>query len=184
MTKIFYLFLSFYLAQSDSFIEKTTADFNSNSNFLVLDIKAKNYNGLAIIENDDLFTFYQITQNKNKQEYKLLAQEILTKKNHIEIKEDSIEKWGFVKVKESNRIKAMCENLKAMGANIEETPDGMIIHGGSALHGSSNLKSFNDHRIAMSMTIAALNATSPSEIDSVDCANISFPNFFNLLDLI
>ena len=67
MTKIFYLFLSFYLAQSDSFIEKTTADFNSNSNFLVLDIKAKNYNGLAIIENDDLFTFYQITQNKNNE---------------------------------------------------------------------------------------------------------------------
>ncbi len=106
MTKIFYLFLSFYLAQSDSFIEKTTADFNSNSNFLVLDIKAKNYNGLAIIENDDLFTFYQITQNKNKQDYKLLAQEILTKKNHIEIKEDSIEKWGFVKVKKSNKIKS------------------------------------------------------------------------------
>ena len=106
MTKIFYLFLSFYLAQSDSFIEKTTADFNSNSNFLVLDIKSKNYNGLTIIENDDLFTYYQITQNKNKQEYKLLVQEILTKKNYLEINEESIEKWGFIKVKVSQKIKS------------------------------------------------------------------------------
>lgn len=106
MKKLFYLFLSFYLAQSDSFIEKITADFNSNSNFLVLDIKSKNYNGLAIIENDDLFTYYQITQNKNKQEYKLLVQEILTKKNYLEINEQSIEKWGFIKVKESQKIKS------------------------------------------------------------------------------
>ncbi|MCL9771063.1 hypothetical protein NAT47_11615 [Flavobacterium sp. HXWNR69] len=105
MKKIFYLFLSFYLAQSDSFIQKITNDFNSNSNFLVLNIKAKNYNGLAIIENDDLFTYYQITQNKNKQEYKLLTQEILSKKNHIEINENYIEKWGFIKVKESEKIK-------------------------------------------------------------------------------
>ncbi len=105
MKKIFYLFLSFYLAQSDSFIQKITNDFNSNSNFLVLNIKAKNYNWLAIIENDDLFTYYQITQNKNKQEYKLLTQEILSKKNHIEINENYIEKWGFIKVKESEKIK-------------------------------------------------------------------------------
>ena len=106
MKIVFYLFLSFYLAQSDPFIEKTTDDFNSNSNFLLLNVKSKNYNGLAIIENDDLFTYYQITQNKNKQEYKLLVQEILTKKNYLEINEQSIEKWGFIKVKESQKIKS------------------------------------------------------------------------------
>lgn len=106
MKIVFYLFLSYYLIQGDSFIEKTTNDFNSNSNFLVLNIKSNNYNGQAIVENDDLFTYYQITENKNKQEYKLLVQEILTKKNYLEINEKSIEKWGFIKVKESQKIKS------------------------------------------------------------------------------
>lgn len=58
MKIVFYLFLSYYLIQSDSFIEKITDDFNSNSNFLVLNIKSNNYNGQAIVENDDLFTYY------------------------------------------------------------------------------------------------------------------------------
>lgn len=106
MKIVFYLFLSYYLIQSDSFIEKITDDFNSNSNFLVLNIKSNNYNGQTIIENDDLFTYYQITENKNKKEYKLLVQEILTKKNYLKINEKSIEKWGFIKVKESQKIKS------------------------------------------------------------------------------
>ena len=106
MKIVFYLFLSYYLIQGDSFIEKTTNDFNSNSNFLVLNIKSNYYNGQAIVENDDLFTYYQITENKNKQEYKLLVQEILTKKNYLKINEKSIENWGFIKVKESQKIKS------------------------------------------------------------------------------
>ena len=60
-----------------------------------------------------------------------------------------------LKVKESNRIAAMVRTLSAMGADISETEDGMIIHGGRPLHAAS-VDSFSDHRIAMSLTVAGL----------------------------
>lgn len=82
-----------------------------------------------------------------------------------------------LKVKESNRIDIMVRYLSAMGADIEATEDGMIIHGGSPLHGTvidSNL----DHRIAMSFAIAALNADGDTEITGAEAVNISYPDFF------
>lgn len=86
-----------------------------------------------------------------------------------------------LKVKECNRIDAMYSELSKMGADITATEDGMIINGTSSLHGAQ-LNSFHDHRIAMSMAIAASNASSPSEILDAECVKISFPNFFKLLD--
>ena len=62
-----------------------------------------------------------------------------------------------LKVKESNRIAIMVENLRAMGADVEETDDGMIIHGGKPLHGAV-IDSHKDHRIAMTFAVAALAA--------------------------
>ena len=81
-----------------------------------------------------------------------------------------------LKVKESNRIAAMTENLRAMGADVTETEDGMIIRGGRPLHGAV-IDSRNDHRIAMTFAVAALAAEGETSIPQWDCVNISYPGF-------
>lgn len=86
-----------------------------------------------------------------------------------------------LKVKECNRINAIVTELKKIGANIEETKDGMIIYGKGTLQGGT-IKSYNDHRIAMSLAIAGLVSKEGVIIDNPYCATISFPNFFNILD--
>lgn len=82
-----------------------------------------------------------------------------------------------LKVKESNRIEVMVDNLSAMGADIEATDDGMIIHGGRQLHGAA-IDSKLDHRIAMSFAIAAMNADGETDILGAECVNISYPSFY------
>ena len=86
-----------------------------------------------------------------------------------------------LKVKESNRIAIMAENLKAMGADVTETEDGMIICGGRPLHGAV-INSHKDHRIAMTFAVAALAAEGETEILDADCVNISYPAFYEDLD--
>ncbi len=88
-----------------------------------------------------------------------------------------------LKVKESNRIDVMVDNLKKMGADIVGTEDGMIINGGKALHGAT-IESKSDHRIAMSFAIASLIAEGETKILQADCVDISYPNFYSdLMDL-
>ncbi len=86
-----------------------------------------------------------------------------------------------LKVKESNRIKAMVDNLKILGADIEELEDGMIIKGKISLNGG-HIKTFKDHRIAMSFSIANLISKESIHLDDEDCVNISFPGYFDLLN--
>ncbi|MBO5237715.1 MAG: 3-phosphoshikimate 1-carboxyvinyltransferase [Lachnospiraceae bacterium] len=86
-----------------------------------------------------------------------------------------------LKVKESNRIDVMVQNLSAMGADIEATDDGMIIRGGKPLHGAI-IDSKLDHRIAMSFAIAGMNAEGDTEILGAECVNISYPNFYQDLE--
>ena len=86
-----------------------------------------------------------------------------------------------LKVKESNRIAIMVENLRAMGADVEETEDGMIIHGGKPLHGAV-IDSHKDHRSAMTFAVAALAAEGETEIHDADCVNISYPAFYEELE--
>ncbi len=83
-----------------------------------------------------------------------------------------------LKVKESNRIAVMTENLRAMGADVEETEDGMIIRGGHPLHGAV-IDSKKDHRIAMTFAVTALAAEGETEILDADCVNISYPGFYS-----
>ena len=71
----------------------------------------------------------------------------------------------------------MVHHLTAMGADVEETEDGMIIHGGKPLHGAL-IDSHLDHRIAMTFAVAALNAEGQTEITGAECVNISYPNFY------
>lgn len=81
-----------------------------------------------------------------------------------------------LRVKESDRIHAIVTNLRAMGGQIEEFDDGMLIHGGSPLRGGT-LDSFGDHRIAMSFLVAGLRASGSTSL--LHCKNIdtSYPNF-------
>lgn len=82
-----------------------------------------------------------------------------------------------LKVKESNRIDVMVRNLTAMGADVEETEDGMIIHGGKPLHGAV-IDSKLDHRIAMTFAVTACMAEGETEILGAECVNISYPEFY------
>ena len=83
-----------------------------------------------------------------------------------------------LKVKESNRIDVMVNNLTKMGADVSATPDGMIINGGKALHGAT-IESKSDHRIAMSFAIASLIAEGETQILDAECVDISYPNFYS-----
>ena len=86
-----------------------------------------------------------------------------------------------LRVKESDRITAITENLRAMGANVDATDDGLVIYGGEPLHGA-HIKTHGDHRIAMAFSIAALAAEGETVIDDETCVNISYPRFFETLD--
>lgn len=82
-----------------------------------------------------------------------------------------------LKVKESNRIDTVVNALKAMGADVYATEDGMVIHGGTPLHGAV-IDSFLDHRIAMSFAVAALSASGETTILGRECVDISYPDFY------
>jgi 3-phosphoshikimate 1-carboxyvinyltransferase len=86
-----------------------------------------------------------------------------------------------LRVKESDRIASIAEGLRAMGALVEEHADGLVIEGGRRLRGA-RVRSMGDHRIAMSLAIAALAARKGETlIDGGDCAAVSFPEFFAVL---
>jgi 3-phosphoshikimate 1-carboxyvinyltransferase len=85
-----------------------------------------------------------------------------------------------LRFKESDRISAMTEGLRKLGVAVDEREDGMTIHGGETLQGNK-LRSFGDHRVAMSLAIAGLRAEGGVEIDDAECVDISFPAFFDLL---
>ncbi len=84
-----------------------------------------------------------------------------------------------LKVKESNRIKAVADEFAKCGIDITETDDGMIIRGGKAIHGA-DFKSYGDHRMAMSLAILAQLADGNSTIDNAACVDVSFPGFWDL----
>jgi 3-phosphoshikimate 1-carboxyvinyltransferase len=88
-----------------------------------------------------------------------------------------------LRVKESDRIALVAANLRAMGAQVEEFEDGLDVRGGQQLHGAE-IDSGGDHRIAMAFAVAALRAKGESRIHGADAAAISFPEFFDLLDLV
>jgi 3-phosphoshikimate 1-carboxyvinyltransferase len=86
-----------------------------------------------------------------------------------------------LRVKETDRINAVVENLRRMGAAVEELPDGMIIQGEQKLKGAV-INSYHDHRIAMAFTIAGLLAQGETVIENAECVDISFPGFFMQLE--
>jgi len=85
-----------------------------------------------------------------------------------------------LRVKECDRIAAVVQNLRAMGAEVEEFPDGMRIPGRQNLHGAE-VESFDDHRIAMAFAIAGLRAEGDTTIKGAESVAVSFPEFFEAL---
>ena len=85
-----------------------------------------------------------------------------------------------LRVKESDRIAAVARNLRAMGAEVEERPDGLVIAGGQRLRGADILTE-GDHRIAMAFAVAGLAAEGETRIHDAECADVSFPGFFETL---
>jgi 3-phosphoshikimate 1-carboxyvinyltransferase len=82
-----------------------------------------------------------------------------------------------LRVKESDRLRAVCENLSKMGAKVEELEDGLLIEGGDKLKGTA-VKTYGDHRIAMAFAVAGLCAEGETLLDDPDCVSVSYPDFF------
>ncbi len=85
-----------------------------------------------------------------------------------------------LRVKESDRIAALAANLQAMGAEVEERPDGLVIRGRQSLRGA-DIVTRADHRIAMAFAVAGLVARGETRIDQAECAEVSFPDFWRTL---
>ncbi len=88
---------------------------------------------------------------------------------------------GELRVKETDRLKAVADNLSRMGAAVRELPDGLEIDGSARLAGA-RIDSYGDHRIAMAFSVAGLVADGDTVIRDSSCADISFPGFYSELD--
>lgn len=87
-----------------------------------------------------------------------------------------------LRVKESDRIACMVTNLRAMGVEVAEREDGMIISGGAKVQGKVEIDCYGDHRVAMAMAILALRASAPVRIRGIACVNTSYPQFWQHLE--
>ncbi|HZT34270.1 MAG TPA: 3-phosphoshikimate 1-carboxyvinyltransferase, partial [Bryobacteraceae bacterium] len=88
---------------------------------------------------------------------------------------------GELRIKETDRIATVAENLRRMGVPAEELPDGLVIPGRQRFR-AAEFDSFGDHRIAMAFAVAALRADAPSAIRQAGAASVSFPEFFTTLE--
>jgi 3-phosphoshikimate 1-carboxyvinyltransferase len=86
-----------------------------------------------------------------------------------------------LRVKESDRIYTIVSELRKMGARIEERPDGFVVEGPVPLRGAA-VRSYGDHRLAMSLAVAALAASGESIVAGAECVNVSFPGFLEALN--
>ncbi len=86
-----------------------------------------------------------------------------------------------LRVKESDRVAVMVENLASLGAKVEERPDGMVIDGRTPIVPTRGIRSYGDHRVAMSMSILSIFASEPVCIGNVACVDTSYPEFWDQL---
>lgn len=87
-----------------------------------------------------------------------------------------------LRVKETDRLHAMAENLNALGAEVQEREDGLIIEGNGPNLLSTTVRSYDDHRVAMAMGVAGLVAHGATTITDAECAKVSFPGFWDELE--
>jgi 3-phosphoshikimate 1-carboxyvinyltransferase len=84
-----------------------------------------------------------------------------------------------LRVKESDRIRSVVDNLTRMGIQVEETADGMIIEGGGRVKGGVSVDSYGDHRLPMAMSVLAMYADAPVKMENIACVNKSYPGFWD-----
>jgi len=87
---------------------------------------------------------------------------------------------GELRIKETDRIRTVVDNLRLMGVEAEELPDGMVVPGRQKFR-AAEVDSFGDHRIAMAFAVAALVGSGPSVINGAEAASVSFPEFWETL---
>jgi len=85
-----------------------------------------------------------------------------------------------LRVKETDRIATVADNLNRMGVKVETTPDGLVVPGRQCFH-AAECDSFGDHRIAMAFAVAALAADGPCTILNPEAASVSYPEFYQTL---
>ena len=86
---------------------------------------------------------------------------------------------GRLRIKESDRLAAVTEVLNALGAQVEELPEGLVIRGADTLAGGAAVDAHNDHRIAMMAAAAAVRCARPVTILGAECVRKSYPNFWD-----
>lgn len=86
-----------------------------------------------------------------------------------------------LRVKESDRIRSVVDNLARLGVKVEERPDGMIIEGAARIRGGVTVDSYGDHRLPMAMSVLAMYADGPVRMDDIACVNKSYPGFWDHL---
>lgn len=84
-----------------------------------------------------------------------------------------------LRVKESDRIRSVVDNLTRMGVRVEEKPDGMVIEGTAVVRGGVTVDSYGDHRLPMAMAVLAMTADAPVRMDDIACVNKSYPEFWD-----
>ncbi|WP_298150073.1 hypothetical protein [Flavobacterium sp.] len=109
MKNLFYLLLLCVFFQSETFNEKIFNDFTSNSRYLKISIKSSEYNGICVIENDDLFLYYTLKYNKGKTEYLNFIKGFFSAKEILDLGNEKPEKWNFKKVLDDKKVN---QNLK------------------------------------------------------------------------
>jgi len=92
--------------------------------------------------------------------------------------ETEIRDAAELRVKESDRIAVMVAGLKALGVDVEERPDGMLIRGGRSICGGATVDSHGDHRVAMALAVLGLFADGPTTVRGVQCIRTSYPTFW------
>jgi 3-phosphoshikimate 1-carboxyvinyltransferase len=84
-----------------------------------------------------------------------------------------------LRVKESDRIRSVADNLARLGVRVEERTDGLIIEGPTRVRGGVTIDSYGDHRIPMAMSVLAFHADAPVRLDNIACVNKSYPEFWD-----
>lgn len=97
----------------------------------------------------------------------------------------ALQNVAHARIKETDRVTVMAEELRGLGAEIDEMDDGLVVHGkageGGPILRGGKVKGRGDHRIVMALAAAALGADGPVEIDSAECADVTYPGFLSLL---
>ena len=86
-----------------------------------------------------------------------------------------------VRMKETDRVAVMAQELAKMGVSVETGPDDMVVHGGGKVRGAQ-VASHGDHRVAMALIACGLAAEGCTQVEGAECAAVSFPNFFEVMN--